>query len=219
MDPGLLHRYASPEGAAAYRRKYTRSLLRKLSNRRELALVDRALGQARAHGRVLDCPCGAGRLVPTILKHADHVTAVDLAHAMVTQAEEALAPLAAAGHVDFAVASVDDLPFEDGTFDTAVCHRLIHHIADVGERAAVLAELARVARRRVILSFGDATTWKRRVQARRGKTRRRIALEPALLRGEAAAQGLVLEEPVRRLNGLFSLVAVAVFDVVPPGRA
>ena len=213
MDQHLLQRYGSKAGALAYRHKYERSLSRRLSNRRELALVERALVEAGVRGRVLDCPCGAGRLTPTILTHAQHVTAVDLSAAMVDEARDALAPLAAGDRLEFAVASVDDLPFEAAHFDAAVCHRLIHHVADPHDRARVFAELARVTRNRVVMSFSDATTLKHRLQSRRGRKRRRVALDPERLRAEAAAEGLVLRARPRRLNGLFSLVAVAVFDV------
>lgn len=213
MDRHLLHRYGSRDGAVAYRHKYERSFARRLSNRRELAIVDRALAEADVHGHVLDCPCGAGRLTPTVLAHADRVTAVDLSPAMVEQARDALAPLAVGDRLDFAVASVDDLPFPTGHFDAAVCHRLIHHLADPAARARVFAELARVTKESVVMSFSDATTVKHRLQSRRGRKRRRVAFDPAQLGGEAAAEGLVLRGRPRRLNGLFSLVAVAVFDV------
>ena len=211
MDPDLIRRYESRQGASSYRTKYDRSLARRLSNRRELKIVDRALTRAGAAGRLLDCPCGAGRLTPTLLRHGDHVTAVDLSAAMVDEARDALQELADAGRVDFAVASVDALPFEDDSFDTAVSHRLIHHVADAEERAGMLRELRRVAQRRVVLSFNDATTFKMRWQARRGKTRRRIAMKPHELRAEAHEQGLYMDGDVLRLNGLFSLVAIAVF--------
>jgi ubiquinone/menaquinone biosynthesis C-methylase UbiE len=213
VDPHLLDRYRSTAGAAAYRRKYERTLVRRLSNRRELSIVHRALARAGTRGRVLDCPCGAGRLVPTILRHAERVTCVDLSEAMVAEAREALAPLAATGAVDFVVAPADDLPVEDGAFDTAVCHRLIHHMAAREERAGVLAEMARVARRRLVLSFSDDTTFKARRQRRRGIVRRRHTLAPEALRAEAAVHGLRPIGAPLRLDGFHSLVAVAVFAV------
>ncbi len=220
MDPKLLSRYQSSTGASAYRRKYERSWMRRLSNRRELAIVDRALERAGATGRILDCPCGAGRLTPTILQHAEHVVCADISEQMIEQAREALAPLALAGAVTFQVASAADLPMEDDTFDTAVCHRLIHHMADREERAAVFAEMARVASRRVVISFSDDSTWKGRSQRRRGVHRRRSALMPADMFAEAAAHGLRPMGAPLRLNGFHSLVAIAIFEVgVGVGRA
>jgi len=213
MEPHLAERYGSPEGAAAYRRKYERSWLRRLSHRREMRVVRAALGRAQVRDEVLDCPCGAGRLVPTILEFAREVVAADLSEAMVAQAKDALGAPAAQGRVRFLVAPADRLPLADGAVDTAVCHRLLHHMEAEAERAGVLAELARVARRRVIVSFSDETTWKARSQGRRGVERRRHLLAPERLFSEAAAHGLhPIGKPIR-LCGFTSLLAVAVFEV------
>ena len=212
MDEQLVERYLSPSGAAAYRGKYERSLSRRLSHRREMRVVLRALRRAGTQGRVLDCPCGAGRLTPTILRVAEHVTCTDLSPAMVDEARDALGTLPES-RVSFAVAPASELPFEDDAFDTAVCHRLIHHMNDPAERAGVLREMARVARRRVVISFSDDTTWKARSQHRRGVARRRHALTPEALYAEAATFGLTPIGRPFRLNPFFSLVAVMVFEV------
>jgi ubiquinone/menaquinone biosynthesis C-methylase UbiE len=211
MDAHLVERYGSAAGAAAYRTKYERSWTRRWSHRREMAAVRAALARVGARGRVLDCPCGAGRLVPTLLERAEHVTAVDLSPTMVAEAKDALVREAAAGRVDFAVASADRLPFAGRAFDTVVCHRLLHHLGDAAARVAVWAELARVATRAVIVSFSDATTWKARLQALRRVRRRRTILTPDELVREAAAHGLEPAGRPIRLNGIFSLVAVAPF--------
>jgi SAM-dependent methyltransferase len=190
-----LPRYRSPEGARAYRRKYA-SPLRALSSWRETRLVARALAQAGAEGPLLDCPCGAGRLIPALARRGARVTAVDLSKAMVREAGGTRALRL--------VGSADALPFADGAFDTVVCHRLLHHFAEPEGRARVLRELARVARRAVVLSFSDAGTRRAR------RSTRRAALTAGRLRAEAAACGLRLEPPVRRVCGWFSVVAVAV---------
>jgi ubiquinone/menaquinone biosynthesis C-methylase UbiE len=215
VDPKLITRYSSTEGAAAYRRKYERSWTRRLSHRREMAVVAAVLRDAEVGGHVLDCPCGAGRLGPTILARAERVTAVDLSEAMVREAREALAGPAAEGRVAFAVASADALPFADDAFDAAVCHRLLHHVPTREARVAILEELARVARSTVVFSFSDATTLKARWQRARGVDRRRTALTPDEVREEAAAAGLIPIGSRRRLNGLTSLVAVGAFRVAP----
>ncbi len=216
MDPKLLERYTSVDGAAAYRGKYERSWIRRLSHRREMRLVRRALRIAGAQSPLLDCPCGAGRLVPTLLQVVDDVTCVDISATMVAEAQQALAAEAAAGKVAFEVAPVYELPFADDQFDTAVCHRLIHHMPDAEERAAVYRELARVARRRVVLSFSDDSTRKGRSQRRRGVHRRRHALMPDELFAELAPHGLTpLAQPMR-LNTFSSLVAVVPLAVGSP---
>ncbi len=209
--------YGSAEGAAAYREKHRRSFLRRLASRRELSLFDRALAQAAAYGKVLDCPCGAGRLGPVLLRRAVRLVATDLSAPMLREARATLAVPARAGRVAFVRAPAEALPFPEGMFDVAACSRLLHHLADPAERARLLRELARVAARWVVLSFHDATAVKRRLQGRRGRSR--IAITPAQLAAEAATAGLVLVPPIRRVNGWFSLMAVALFRVEPPAFA
>jgi len=208
VDPTLAQRYRSPEGALGYRHKYERGLLRRLSNRRELALVARALSRAGG-GDVLDCPCGAGRLLPVLARGARRLTAADFSATMVEQARHAVRDDPRLSAVRFGLGSAGRLPFADGSFDVAVCHRLVHHLP-AAERAAVLSELARVARHAVVLSFADAATPRARARARRGRGSSAVALTAAELRAEAGRCGLVLEEPVLRIGGWVSVQAIAV---------
>lgn len=212
MDDGLMARYGSDAGAAAYRDKYEKSWLRRRSGARERSLLRRALHESGTHGVVLDVPCGAGRLVPTILEVADRVTALDLSPAMVEQARGALAREVAEGRVVIGTGSALELPFEDQAFDTVVCWRLVHHLVEKQDRARLLRELSRVARRAVVLTFADSTTWKARWLSLRGRTRRCVRASPEELRIEAEGAGLELQG-TRRLAGLFSLLACARFHV------
>lgn len=205
--------YGTAEGAAHYREKHRRSFLRRLANRREMSLFYRALAQASASGRFLDCPCGAGRLGPVLLRRAVRLVGADLSAPMLREAGGVLAAPARAGRVAFVRAPAQALPFPTGAFDVAVCSRLLHHLADPADRARVLGELARVALRWVVLSFHDATALKRRLQGRRPRSR--VALAPTELAAEASRQGLALVPPIRRVHGWFSLVAVALFRVEP----
>lgn len=205
--------YATPEGAAQYREKHRGTLVRRLASRRELSLFDRALAQAAAYGKVLDCPCGAGRLGPVLLRRAVRLVGADLSGAMLAEARTALAAPVRAGRVGFVRAPAEALPFADAAFDVVACSRLLHHLPDPAARARLLAELARVAARWVLVSFHDATARKRRLQGKRPRSR--VALAPDDLATEAAKHGLVLVPPVRHVNGWFSLVAVALFRVEP----
>jgi len=188
VDSRLGERYRSREGAAAYARKFSRSWTRRLSNWRELALLGRALARAGPAERLLDCPCGAGRLLPLLLRSARHVTAADFSREMIRQARGA--------PVEFVNASVLALPFRDRAFDIAICHRLLHHLS-AAERSAALTELARVARRSVLVSFAHADSARaRRRQARGGSSC--VFLGEAELAEEARSKGLELELPVLR---------------------
>ena len=50
--------------------------------------------------------------------------------------------------IEYVAAKIEDLPFEDGEFDTVICTHVIEHVLDY--RAAI-AELRRIAARRVII--------------------------------------------------------------------
>jgi len=211
MENRLLARYRSAAGAAAYRGKYRRSWARRISNRRELSLVRRAL-RGIAGGRpktVLDCPCGAGRLLPLLLEGAERVWAADLSAWMIREARRASG---GGDRVVFTQGSAVRLPFATGAFDVTLCHRLIHHVPAREERAVILAELARVSRRAVVLSFADAGT--RRARRRKGRTKC-VTFTARELASEAAEQGLHLVSPVRRLGGWVSFLAVAILEREP----
>src|SRR5262245_34522695 len=209
VGTGLEQRYGSAEGAAAYRRKYERSWLRRASARREAAMLRWALAEAKVEGTVLDVPCGAGRMVPVILERARRVTALDLSTAMLAEAKAALAEDVVADRVVFGTASADSLPFDAGVFDGAVCWRLLHHVIDRDARVRVLAELARVSRRAVIVTFADAGTWKAWSERMRRRDRRCVVLAEKDLRGEAHDAGLQVAQ-TRRLSNAFSLLSCAI---------
>jgi SAM-dependent methyltransferase len=216
VDDRFSARYGGDEAARAYRAKYERSFLRRLSARREAALVGRLLDRAGGRGgEVLDAPCGAGRLVPTLLSRAERVVGVDLSPAMVAAATEALAGEVASGRVALSVGSAEALPFQRGAFRAAVCWRLLHHLAAPEERRRVLAELARVARDAVVVSFADAGTLRARAARRRGRPSRRAPIAVETLAQDARAAGLDLAAH-ERLSSAFSALAGA---LLVPTRA
>jgi SAM-dependent methyltransferase len=103
------------------------------------ARVEEALGDA---GSVLNVGAGTGSYEP-----ADReVTAVEPSALMISQRPPGAAPVVQA--------SAERLPFEDDSFDAAMAMITVHHWRDL---KAGLAEMARVARRRiVVLSFDPA---------------------------------------------------------------
>jgi SAM-dependent methyltransferase len=102
------------------------------------AHLERALGDARS---VLNVGAGTGSYEP-----ADReVTAVEPSEVMISQRPPDAAPAVRA--------RAEDLPFEDDSFDAAMAVITIHHWDDP---RAGLAEMARVARRRVVVLTFDA---------------------------------------------------------------
>jgi SAM-dependent methyltransferase len=108
--------------------------------------IERALGDART---VLNVGAGTGSYEPG----EREVTAVEPSEVMIAQRPPGSAPVVQA--------RAEALPFEDGSFDAAMAIITVHHWDDP---ATGLAEMARVARERVVvLTFdpaaGLAETW------------------------------------------------------------
>ena len=99
--------------------------------------IDAALGDARS---VVNVGAGAGSYEPYHLR----VTAVEPSPAMIRQRAPGTAPVVRA--------VAEHLPFADASFDAALAVLTLHHWTD---RAGGLAELARVARRRVVILTWD----------------------------------------------------------------
>ncbi len=135
-----------------------------------------------APGPWLDAPSGAGRMSAEL-------------PGPVVQLDRDPTMVAACGEIHHrACASVHALPFGDGAFAGALCHRLLQHIPTAVERRVVLRELARVTRGPIVVSFFDACSLQhlRRVVRRWfGKTRSgRSAVRRAAFLRELSDAGL-----------------------------
>jgi demethylmenaquinone methyltransferase / 2-methoxy-6-polyprenyl-1,4-benzoquinol methylase len=100
----------------------------------------------RAGDKVLDCATGTGDLAIRFAKAGANVVGTDFTPEMIELAR-AKAPL-----IRFEVADVTSLPFEDNSFDIASIGFGIRNVADP---AKGIAEMARVAKKIVILEFGQ----------------------------------------------------------------
>jgi SAM-dependent methyltransferase len=103
------------------------------------ARIEAALGDARS---VVNVGAGTGSYEP-----ADReVTAVEPSRVMIEQRPAGAAPAVRA--------RAEDLPFDDGSFDAALAIITVHHWPDP---VAGLAEMRRVARRRLVVLAFDPT--------------------------------------------------------------
>lgn len=110
--------------------------------------------------RVLEVGCGEGRLADHLLRNAP-------APARFVATDVSLAALAADldPRLETAEASIYALPYASDSFDIVVCCEVLEHLH---EPAKGLAELARVARSRVLLSTPREPLW-RALNLARGK--------------------------------------------------
>ncbi len=90
--------------------------------------------------RILDVGCGNGVLADQ-LSNKGEVTACDI---LIDDKTVKALP-----HIHFREAAIENLPFDDGEFETVTCTHTIEHIRDVSK---AISELKRVAGKRLIIA-------------------------------------------------------------------
>lgn len=107
-------------------------------NQRSMAALDVRNGET-----VVDVGCGHGRSLAALSEMTPDglVVGVDPSELMAEIAARRVRSLIRAGRADVAVASVEKLPFVDGSFDKALCVHVLYFWPDLGP---ALAEIARV---------------------------------------------------------------------------
>jgi 2-polyprenyl-3-methyl-5-hydroxy-6-metoxy-1,4-benzoquinol methylase len=152
----------TPDKARAYQVRAERK------ERSELRLVERAF-QVIPRGRVLDAPCGGGRVTLLLAKLGYEMTAGDLSDSMIEITGEKIAEAGLKILVE--KQDVERLTYPDQHFDAIISFRLFHHFPDADIRQRVVRELCRVAREHVALSYFSPysfTSMKRKMRAARG---------------------------------------------------
>ena len=154
-----------PDKAASYNTKYEREFHKRLSDGREKTLLERIVARIGRHERLLDVPCGAGRLSGVLSRCAENVFEVDYSHEMTKLCREN-AP--AQGYRPIlANASALALPFGAQTFDVVASIRLSHHLPTQEQRLDHVKELCRVSRRFVLVTFFGEESLKNRIRTLR----------------------------------------------------
>jgi SAM-dependent methyltransferase len=144
--------YEELEEARKYNEAYRDKPTKQWSTSREYRLLERLLGSQPRSEVLLDLPCGGGRLSDQLGRYADLLVEADIAHGQLLYALE---------HHEggderiWMTASAFHIPFRDESVDGVVCCRLNHHLPTPDERARLVTELLRVARRFVIMTFFD----------------------------------------------------------------
>lgn len=135
-------KYHQLDTAEAYQEKIATK--RRLSGWLEARMLRRSLADVQGE-RILDCPCGTGRIDEILRSRFSDITGVDGAAPMLE--------VYMREHPERKgeVSDVFALPFEDDHFDWTVCHRLFHHFGTDEDRINLLKSLARVSRHGITL--------------------------------------------------------------------
>jgi SAM-dependent methyltransferase len=106
------------------------------------AYADPKLEFVRKHiplrGRILDVGCGNGVFTGRLARDGGEVIGLDFSPHLLAESD----------HRPLTCGDVAALPFADGTFDVVFEANVLHH---VGDRLAVVREMARVSRRYLVL--------------------------------------------------------------------
>jgi SAM-dependent methyltransferase len=140
------------ERAAAYNLQFRRKPLKLGVTPRESLLIRRCIRRVGRSRAILEIPCGGGRLTPAFADSTELVIEADVAIGQVLYGRQN-----AKGGVPrvWMTASAFHIPLRDESVDGTVCVRLLHHLPAAAERERLFAELLRVSRRFVIVTFFD----------------------------------------------------------------
>jgi len=200
----------SEESVADYSRRPRKK------HRQEMALVARMMPDIATGGRVLDAPCGAGRLSVWMGRKGWRVSALDRGKAAVAHTRDAVAREGLEAEV--LEGDIFRMPWRDRFFTAVVCFRLLHHFEDIVARRALLAELARVSDQHLLVSYLSPFSFsgfKRWIKWRlTGRRHRQNHTPLSELIWIMAAQGFVLVSDERQ-RGLWRALHLAHFKRVP----
>lgn len=136
----------------------------------EMKLVDRAFKLIPKNHRVLDVPCGGGRVTVHLGLQGYNMSSADLSDAMLAITRENVAKNHLKGSVE--KQDIERLTYGDQHFDSLISFRLFHHFPNPEIRQRAVTELCRVTRHYVALSYfspASVTLLKRTIRAAMGK--------------------------------------------------
>ena len=113
-------------------------------HRAEMRLVDRAFTLIPKTHRVLDLPCGGGRVTVHLALQGYDLSSADLSEAMIAITRENVAKNGFKCPVERQ--DIEKLTYSDKHFDSVISFRLFHHFPNPEIRQRAVTELCRVAR-------------------------------------------------------------------------
>jgi SAM-dependent methyltransferase len=201
-------------GRKSFAEKYPSEYSNRWRDRREKACVVECLSAIPTGSKVLDLPCGTGRLTKLLIERGYHVTSADASPAMLKRAKENYAAYrnergAQAPEVEFSVRDVLSTGFATDEFDGISCIRLFHHFSEAETRRKALRELGRICQGPIVVTFLNSfaldwvSAWlKARIRGRKPQNQRPIPFKTFAADIEAA--GLVIDKKLAAHWGISS---------------
>ena len=187
--PGIFGPSGGGSEPATYcRRRFDSSGRMRRLKRLELDFASSIMELLGTEVFVLDAPCGSGRFFE-VFAQAKQLALVDLNPQML---ETLRNDHRGQGPLNLIQADVSELPFADNSFDLCFCMRLFHHLGDDLLRRKILAELTRVCRKFLALSFYKTHSLRYLKRVIRGKKPSGHSLSPFRFMALAEEVGLKL---------------------------
>lgn len=142
--------------AASYDEHRFSGALGRLKNWRDRRLVEKAVRDTGHIERILDVPCGTGRLIRSLASRVPHSVGADISLDMI-EFSRLSTPVKGGlkGLLEYVQCDAKYLPFGNDTFDVVISGRFLHHLFHLPQpdRLQVMREFARVSRRWVLGDF------------------------------------------------------------------
>lgn len=103
-----------------------------------------------AGATVLDAGCGPGALSIMLAEKGCHVTGVDISEPNIVEAKKYAESKGVMDRVTFLTGDIEQMHFEDQSFDYVVSSHVLEHVPDFAKGAS---ELSRLAKHRVIIAI------------------------------------------------------------------
>ena len=173
----------------------------------EMDLIRRALPLLKEVRTILDAPCGVGRATIMLAREGYELTGIDLGEAALELTKKAVAEAGLNATIE--KQDLIKLDYADGQFDAVLCFRLIHHLPTPRHRDEIIAELCRVAKKHVLISYlspWSLTSVRRKIKDKLGirQTPQYINSLPEL-QGYFKNHGFVLEQDLAQAQFYHSL--------------
>lgn len=164
--------FQTAERSREYKRAFESDTRLKLRTRRESRILARLLASRPVSERLLNIPCGWGRLSAPLARRTGCLIEADTSRAQVSIARTECATDTPSVWM---TASALAIPLADAAVDGAVCARLSHHLP-AAQQDRLCGELLRVARHFIIYSYRDKQSLLHLWRRLRGKPASRYTL-------------------------------------------
>lgn len=145
--------WRAPSAAQEYDRTRFHNLWGLVYRWREENAILHALGGVSPDSTMLDAACGTGRVTALLRRNGFRAIGCDISIPMMMVARQRMTSLGY--EIPFVASDALHLPYSSKCFDVTTCIGLLMHL-DPESRVAVLRELARVTRQRIVVQYGRA---------------------------------------------------------------